>query len=89
MSADFMPTDEMEPAMPSDPQQTTETRMAYIRAVKSEDVAFLYPAAPLLAPGRQVFVLHAFDGTPIVIAGSRESALADAASFQLETVSLH
>ena len=75
--------------MPSDPQQATETRMAYIRAVRSEDVAFLYPTAPLLEPGQQVFVLHAFDGTPIVIAGSRESALADAASFQLETVSVH
>ena len=75
--------------MPSDSQQTSETRIAYIRAVMSEEVAFLYPEAALLAPGQQVFVLHAFDGTPIVIAGSRESALADAASFQLETVSVH
>jgi hypothetical protein len=75
--------------MSIDPQPTIETRMAYIRAIKSEDVASLYPTAPLLAPGQQVYVLHAFDGTPIVIADSREAALADAASYQLETVSLH
>jgi hypothetical protein len=78
----------MEPAMSFEPQPT-ETRLAYIRTIKSEDVAFLYPAAPLLAPGQQVFVLHAFDGTPIVIADTREAALADAASYRLETVSLH
>jgi hypothetical protein len=75
--------------MSIDPQPTIETRMAYIRAIKSEDVASLYPTAPLLAPGQQVYVLHAFDGTPIVIADSREAALADAASYRLETVSLH
>ena len=43
----------------------------------------------MLAPGYQVFVLHAADGTPILLAESRESAMADAANKQLETVSLH
>jgi hypothetical protein len=79
----------MEPTMSFDPQPITESRIAYIRAIKSEDVAFLYPAAPLLAPGQDMFVLHAADGTLIAIADSREAALAGAASYQLETVSLH
>ena len=43
----------------------------------------------MLAPGHQVFVLHAADGTPIVLADSREAAMADAANHELETVSLH
>jgi hypothetical protein len=75
--------------MSFDPQPITESRIAYIRAIKSEDVAFLYPTAPLLAPGQDMFVLHAADGTLIAIADSREAALAGAASYQLETVSLH
>jgi hypothetical protein len=75
--------------MSFDPQQIAESHIAYIRAIKSEDVARLYPAAPLLTPGQDMFVLHAADGTLIAIADSREAALAGAASYQLETVSLH
>ena len=66
-----------------------ENRIAYIKAIRSEHVAFLCADAPMLAPGYQVFVLHAADGTPILLAESRESAMADAANKQLETVSLH
>jgi hypothetical protein len=33
--------------------------------------------------------LHAADGTPILLADSWEAAMADAASQQIETVSLH
>jgi len=66
-----------------------ENRLAYIRAIRSEEVAFLCADAPLLPPGHRVFVLHAADGTPILLADSREAALADAESQQIETVSLH
>jgi len=65
------------------------SRIAYVRSVRSDEVAFRYPGAPQLAPGVQVFVLHAADGTPIVLADSPESAAAGAASRQLETVSVH
>jgi hypothetical protein len=34
-------------------------------------------------------VLHAADGTPIILAGTREAALEGAASHKLETVSVH
>jgi hypothetical protein len=64
-------------------------RLAYIKAMRSEEVGFLSPEAPLLAPGYRVFVLHAADGTPILLADSREAALAGAANHEIETVSLH
>jgi hypothetical protein len=64
-------------------------RIAYVRQARSEDVGFMHPEAPLLPPGRSVFVLHGADGRPLVIAGSLESVLAGAASQQLDRVSLH
>jgi hypothetical protein len=64
-------------------------RLAYVRAARSEDVAFFCPEAPLLAPGRVVFVLCAADGTPILVTDTRESAIANAETEQLEAVSLH
>jgi hypothetical protein len=66
-----------------------ENRVAYIKAIRSEEVAFLSADAPLLAPGYRVFVLHAADGTPMLIADSLEAAMANAASREIETVSLH
>jgi hypothetical protein len=36
-----------------------------------------------------VFVLYAADGTPIMLADSREAAMANAAHREIETVSLH
>ena len=64
-------------------------RVAYIRAIRSEEVAFLCADAPILPAGHCVLVLHAADGTPILLADSREAVMADAASQQIETVSLH
>jgi hypothetical protein len=66
-----------------------ENRVAYIKAIRSEQVAFLCAEAPMLPAGHCVFVLHAADGTPMLVADSREAVLADAASQQIETVSLH
>ncbi len=66
-----------------------ENRLAYIKAIRSEEVAFLSPEAPMLPAGHRLFVLHAADGTPILLAESREAALADAERHQIETVSVH
>lgn len=66
-----------------------ESRLAYVKEVRSEEVAALYPEAPLLAPGQRVFALHLADGTPILLADSRDSAIEDAHQRALETVSLH
>jgi hypothetical protein len=64
-------------------------RIAYVKAIRSEDVAGLFPQAPQMAAGVQLFALHAADGTPILVTDSRESALANAWSQELETVSVH
>jgi hypothetical protein len=65
------------------------SRLAYVKVARSEDIAFICPEAPLLAPGQQVFVLHAADGTPILVTDSRAAAVANARNEQLEAVSLH
>jgi hypothetical protein len=64
-------------------------RIAYVKAIRSEDVAALFPEAPQVAPGLRLFALHAADGTPIMITDSREAAVANAWSHELETVSVH
>jgi len=64
-------------------------KIAYVKTVRSEDVKSMFPQAPQIAPGIQLFALHAADGTPIMLTDSREAALANAWSQELETVSVH
>ena len=64
-------------------------RLAYVKAIRSEDVAGMFPQAPQIAPGVTLFALHAADGTPIMLTDTRESALANAWSNELEAVSVH
>ncbi len=64
-------------------------RLAYVKAINSEDVANLFPQAPKIAPGIKLFALHSADGTPIMLTDTREVALANAWSQELETVSVH
>jgi hypothetical protein len=64
-------------------------RLAYVRTVRSEDVAHLFPQAPKIEPGIKLFALHAADGTPIMLTDTREAALANAWSQELEAVSVH
>jgi hypothetical protein len=64
-------------------------KIAYVKAVRSEDVPTMFPQAPQLQPGMQLFALHAADGTPMMLTDSREAAIASAWSQELETVSVH
>jgi hypothetical protein len=64
-------------------------QIAYVKPIRSEDVKAMFPQAPQLAPGLQLFSLHAADGTPIMLTDSREAAVAHAWSNELQTVSLH
>ena len=64
-------------------------RIAYVKAIRYEDVHSLYPEAPELQPGLRLFALHAADGTPILVTDSREAAVANAMTHELETVSVH
>jgi hypothetical protein len=64
-------------------------KIAYVKPIRSEDVHALYPEAPELEPGMRLFALHAADGTPIMVTDSREAAVANARTHELETVSVH
>ena len=64
-------------------------KIAYVKAIRSEEVKRFFPEAPQLDPGAQLFALHAADGTPIMITDSREAAIASAMSQELEAVSVH
>ncbi|MFZ0494142.1 MAG: DUF1150 domain-containing protein [Methylocella sp.] len=64
-------------------------RVAYLKPIRSEDVRRLFPAAPAIQPGLQLFALLAADGTPIIVTDSRDAAMANAMSQELEMVSVH
>ncbi len=66
-----------------------EGHIAYVKAIRSEDVKALFPQAPQMAPGIKLFTLNAANGTPIMLTDSREAALANAWSQELEAVSVH
>jgi hypothetical protein len=63
--------------------------IAYVKQIRSEDVPGLFPQAPHIAPGLKLFALHAADGTPIMLTDSREAAIANAWSQELQAVSVH
>jgi hypothetical protein len=63
--------------------------LAYLREIRSEDVARLFPQAPPVRPGLQLFALLNADGTPIVVTDTRDAALANAMANELITVSVH
>ncbi len=63
--------------------------IAYVKAMRSEEVARLFPQAPLMQPGVLLFALLAADGSPIVLTDTRDAALANAWENRLQTVSLH
>jgi hypothetical protein len=66
-------------------------RIAYVKTILSEDVAAMFPEmeVPKMAPGVKLFALHSADGTPIMLTDSREAAIANAWSQELEAVSVH
>jgi hypothetical protein len=69
--------------------QLGDGQIAYVKTIRSEDVPALFPQAPEIAPGVKLFALHAADGTPIMLTDSREAAVANAWSQELEMVSVH
>ena len=66
-----------------------EGAIAYVRPIKSEEALALFPQIEGLQPGMQLFALLAANGTPIVLADSKDAAEANAWEHQLATVSVH
>jgi hypothetical protein len=63
--------------------------VAYVKAMTSDEVKRLYPEAPELAPGLDLFALLSADGSPILLTNSRDAATANAWEHDLAMVSLH
>ncbi len=63
--------------------------LAYVRELRSEEVGKLFPQAPPIQPGLQLFALLGADGVPIMLTDSRDAALANALQQELQTVSVH
>lgn len=64
-------------------------KVAYVKAIRSDDIARMFPEAPPLPPGLDLFALISADGSPILVTDRREEAVAGAMQNELETVSLH
>ncbi len=64
-------------------------RIAYVRAMRGEELSRLFPQAPAIRPDQNIYVLLAADGSPLVIADSQQAAVANALQHDLVPVSLH
>lgn len=64
-------------------------QIAFVKAVKSENVRELFPNAPALAPGQSFWALLDAAGAPLMISDSREAVVMNAHENDLEAVSLH
>lgn len=63
--------------------------IAYVKPMLSHELNALFPQAPELEPGLELFALLGADGTPIVVADTREALIASAREHELVTVSVH
>lgn len=63
--------------------------IAYVKPIRSEEVPALFPQAPAMQPGLDLFLLLGADGVPILLTDSKDAALANAWENELQTVSIH
>ena len=66
-----------------------EGQIAYVKPMSSDEVKRIFPQAPELQPGLQLFALLSANGTPIMLTDSRDTAVANAWAHDLQTVSLN
>ncbi len=82
-------TDRTQDLTPQEFAHLGDGALAYVKAMNSDDIARLFPQAPALRPGMQLFALLSADGSPILLTDSRDAAIANAHEHELTTVSLH
>lgn len=63
--------------------------VAYLRKLSGADVKRLFPQAPPMDPGAQIYALLAADGTPIILTDSKDAAIANAWEHELQPVWTH
>ncbi len=63
--------------------------IAYIKPIKARELKEMFPDIPPLHDNMTLYALLNADGTPILLADSREAAVANAFEADLEMASLH
>ena len=74
---------------PAELAELGEGEVAYVKPMSSDEVTRLFPGAPELQPGLDLFAVISASGAPILLADTRDAAVANAWANDLETVSLH
>lgn len=64
-------------------------KIVYVRPLKSDEAKDLFPQLPPVAPGLDLWALLGADGTPIMLADSRQAVVNNAFENDLEMVSIH
>ena len=64
-------------------------RIAYVRPLNPDEARGMFPSMPTVAPGLELWALLGADGSPIMLADSREAVVLNAHENSLETMSLH
>lgn len=63
--------------------------LAYIKAVKAEDVKKMFPQLSGLPEGIDLFAVHAADGTPLALTDTLVAAIGNAREHNLKPLSVH
>ncbi|GAB4529211.1 MAG: DUF1150 domain-containing protein [Roseibium sp.] len=79
--AEFMTVDELTELGTGD--------IAYIKPIKARELREMFPDVPPLHDNMTLYALLNADGTPILLADSREAAVANAFEADLEMASVH
>ena len=69
--------------------QFGDGKIAYIRPLKGAQARGLFPSMPDVAPDLELWALISADGTPIMLADTREAVVENASDNDLLTVSIH
>ncbi len=64
-------------------------QVAYVKAIRSDDLPRIFPQAPQIAPGLDLFALLAADGSPIMVTDTYATAVQNAWEHDLVPVSVH
>ena len=64
-------------------------RIAYVRPLNADQARGMFPSMPKVAPGLELWALLGADGSPIMLADSREAVVLNAHENELQPVSLH
>ncbi len=64
-------------------------KIAYVRSLNAAEARDLFPTMPPVAPDLELWALLGADGSPIMLADTREAVVMNARENDLEAVSIH